>query len=421
MGESTLINRSFDRSSQPEAKSKPAGRVRVSIDWVLVGVVIGLTLFGLLMVFSAGPKYAREIDRPTDYFVNRQLIWAVLGLVAMAVLSRFPYRYFKYLTVPIMAGTIILLVLVALLRDTTLGSNRSIFSGSGRPSELAKLVIIIYVSVWLTSKKSVLNDITLGLFPLMLILGITGGLILIQPDLSAAITVVILGGILFFLAGGEWRQIALTLVVAAIVGWIIVNIYPTGLDRIRFYLAGLQDLGQASYHVQRSLEAIIYGGFFGVGIGHSSTKFTGLPVAPTDSIFAVIAEETGILGSALVICAFLVLLWRGIEIAQRSKDLLGSLLACGITIWIVLEAILNIAVMVNLLPHAGNALPFISYGGSSLFVTLASVGILLNVAHTAGEEQLSSGGGTFGSVVDLRWRDRRGRVSRFGRPPSTWK
>jgi cell division protein FtsW len=420
MGESTFINRPVGRPDQPGAKGKPVGRALAGIDWVLVGVVVSLTLFGLLMVFSAGPKYAREINKPTDFFLNRQLIWAVLGLVAMAILSRIPYRIYKSLTVPLMLVTIILLVLVATLKDTTLGSNRSIFSGSGRPSELAKLVIIIYVSVWLTSKKDVLNDITLGLFPLILILGITGGLILIQPDLSAAITIVILGGILFFLAGGEWRQIMLTLVIAAVIGWVVVNIYPTGLQRIKDYLAGLQNLEQASYHVQRSLEAIINGGIFGVGIGHSSTKFTGLPVAPTDSIFAVIAEETGLLGSGLMIAAYLVILWRGIEIAQHSKDLLGSLLACGISIWIVIEALLNIAVMVNLLPHAGNALPFISYGGSSLFVTLAAVGILLNVAHSTSEDPLSAGG-SFGTVVDLRWRDRRRSVSRFGHPPSTRK
>jgi cell division protein FtsW len=421
MGESTFVNRQFSRSTQPGVKAKQAGRVRAGIDWVLVGVTIGMTLFGLLMVFSAGPKYAQEIGKPTDYFLKRQLVWALFGLVAMVILSRFPYRMYMRLTVPIMALTIVMLILVAILKDTTLGSNRSLFLGSGRPSELAKLVIIIYVSVWLTAKKEVLNDITLGLFPLMLILGITGGLILIQPDLSAAITIVFLGGILFFLAGGEWRQIALTIVFASVFGWIIVRLYPTGLDRFNHYLDGLKDLTEASYHVQRSLEAIIYGGVFGVGVGHSSTKFTGLPVAPTDSIFAVIAEETGLLGSALIIIAYLVVLWRGISIAQRSKDPLGSLLASGISIWIMLEASLNIAVMVNLLPHAGNALPFISYGGSNLFITLSAIGILLNVAHSTGEDNSLQGGGTFGSVVDLRWRDRRGRVPRFGRPSSTRK
>jgi cell division protein FtsW len=422
MGESTFVNRAATRLPRPAAAvSKSVGRTHAGIDWILVGIVIGLTLFGLLMVFSAGPKFAREIQKPTDYFLKRQLIWAIGSLIMMVILSRIPYRWYARLTVPMMVVMIAMLLIVAALKDTTLGANRSFLSGSIRPSELAKLVIIIYVSVWLTAKREVLNDITLGLLPLMLILGITGGLILIQPDLSAAITVVILGGILFFLAGGAWRQIALTLVAASLLGWLIVNVYPTGMERVKYYLAGLHDLSNASYHVQRSLEAIINGGIFGVGIGHSSTKFTGLPVAPTDSIFAVIAEETGLVGSALIILAYLVLLWRGIEIARRSKDLLGSLLACGISIWIVVEALLNIAVMVNLLPHAGNALPLISYGGSSLLVTLSAVGILLNISSTSEETNSTQSGGTFGSVVDMRWRDRRGRVSRFGHPPSTRK
>ena len=161
---------------------------------------------------------------------------------AVIVLSLINYHFYQRYSVLMMIVTIIMLLTVAILNDTTLGSNRSLFSGSVRPSELAKLVGIIYVSVWLNAKREVLNDIFLGLFPLMLILGVTGGLILIQPDISAAFTIIILGGILFFLAGGAWRQIALTLVVTMLVGWIVVNVYPTGIKRIGDYIAGLQDL-----------------------------------------------------------------------------------------------------------------------------------------------------------------------------------
>jgi len=210
-------------------------------------------------------------------------------------------------------------------------------------------------------------------------------------------------------------------VVTLLIGWLIIMVYPTGSQRVTDYWKGLQDFNNASYHVQRSLEAILRGGIFGVGIGHGSTQYTGLPVAPTDSIFAVIAEETGLVGCAMTIFAYGILLWRGLLIAVRTKDPLGSLLASGITSWIVLEALLNMAVMVNLLPHAGNALPFISYGGSNLLVTLAGIGILLNIARSSGEKDVSNEGGPFASVVDLRWRDRRGRVSRHGRPANTRK
>lgn len=416
MGEGTFVNQTISRSM---AGSKQAGRVHAGIDWVLVGVVVGLMLFGLLMVYSAGPKFAVSIGEEPDYFMLRQLAWIPIGLVALSIASLFPYQTYPRLMVITMALTIVMLIVVIILKDTTLGANRSVFSGSIRPSELAKLVIIIYVSVWLTAKREVLNKITLGLFPLMAILGITGGLVFLQPDLSAAITIGILGGILFFLAGGEWRQIALVLVIAALFGWVVILVYPTGMQRIRDYWAGIQDLSKASYHVMRSLDAVIKGGVFGVGIGHGSAQYTGLPVAPTDSIFAVIAEETGLVGCLAVISSYLVILWRGLNIARRAKDPLGALLASGVTIWIVIEAILNMAVMVNLLPHAGNALPLISYGGSNLVVTLAAIGILLNVSRTAGAKESSTTGGAFASVVDLRWRDRRRRVSRHGRPAST--
>lgn len=417
MGEGTFVNPSVIKQ---QARAKATRQVRVGTDWILIGTVIGLTLFGLLMVFSAGTKFAMDSDYPPDYFLKRQMIWAVIGMAGIFVISRFNYRYYKRLTVLMMAGTIVLLVIVAaFIGDTTYGSNRSVFEGSVRPSELAKLVTIIYVSVWLNSKRDVLNDITLGLFPLATILGITAALILWQPDLSAAITVMILGGILFFLSGAEWRQIVLTIAITTLVGWIVINVYPTGIKRIQDYLAGLQNPLNASYHVQRSLEAVINGGLLGVGIGHGSTKFTGLPVAITDSIFAVIAEETGLIGSGLIILAYIIVLWRGLDIARRAADPLGSLLASGISIWIMVEAMLNIAVMVNLLPHAGNGLPFISYGGSSLVMSLAGIGILLNIARTSDGAETKQGGNTFGSVIDLRWRDRRGRVSRAGRPTGT--
>jgi Bacterial cell division membrane protein len=169
---------------------------------------------------------------------------------------------------------------------------------------------------------------------------------------------------------------------------------------------------EASYHVQRSLESVVRGGLFGVGIGRGSTKFTGLPVAHTDSIFAVIAEETGLLGAAGVIILYMIILWRGLAIASRAPDLLGKLLAAGCTLWIVLEAPINMGVMVNLLPFAGNALPFISAGGSSLTMCLAAVGLIMNVSRVSNRETTSQKGRPFSAVVDLRRRDGRRSVSR---------
>ncbi len=389
MGEGSFVNMSVPPVEKNHARPVQPRSMHLGIDWLLVGAVVGLVLFGMLMVYSAGPKFAMQLQLSPDYFLQRQIMWAGVGGVVAIGLTFLNYHFFRRITILMLLGTLAALLAVALIGNTTLGANRSLFSGSIRPSELAKLVIIIYVSVWLNAKQDVLNDITFGLVPLIIILGTTAGLIMVQPDFSAAITVAILGSILFFLAGGEWRQIALVMLVTALFGWLVVNIYPTGIRRINEYLTGLHDPLQASFHVQRSLEAVINGGLFGTGIGLGRAKFTGLPVAPTDSIFAVIAEEVGLLGAAMVVLAYLVILWRGLFIAERAQDKLGSLLASGITVWILVEALLNMAVMVNLLPQAGNALPFISYGGSNMVVTLAGVGILMNIARTSEKKELA--------------------------------
>ena len=315
-----------------------------------------------------------------------------------------------------MALTIILLISVLLLSEIRFNAKRAFIDGSVQPSELAKLVSIIYLAVWLFSKRQSLQNIQLGLIPLGMILGIIGGLIYLQPDLSAAGTVLILGGLLFFLAGGDLKQITLLMIVAVIGGWMVVRISPTGAERVGDFFNGIKDPTQASYHVRRSFEAIVNGGIFGTGIGRGETKLLGLPVPPTDSIFAVVAEELGLIGSVILIGLYSSLVWRGMVIARRAPDMLGTLLASGMALWIGLEALINMAVMVGLMPFAGNALPFISAGGSNLVVSLAAIGILLNISRQSGvTTEEGNEWRSFGAVVDLRWRNRRRRVSRSRR------
>jgi cell division protein FtsW len=246
-------------------------------------------------------------------------------------------------------------------------------------------------------------------------------LILIQPDLSAAITIIVIGGIMFYLGGGEIRQIIPALIVSILAGSVLLLFYSTGKERIATYIAGLEDPSTASYHLIRSFEAIVRGGLFGVGIGRANTKFTGLPVAPTDSIFAVIAEETGIVGASMVILLFVIFLWRGLTIAKNAPDMLGRMLAAGITIWIFLEAFINMSVLVNLLPFAGNALPFFSYGGSNLFMVLIGVGIVLNVGRVTAIQNNEEEGKPLNAVVNLRRDDGWRSVSRHRRPTSAGK
>jgi cell division protein FtsW len=239
-------------------------------------------------------------------------------------------------------------------------------------------------------------------------------LILLEPDISAAATIIVLGGLMFFFAGGELKQIILVLAISILIGWLVVTIFPTGKARLSDYLVGMRDPAQASYQVKRSIQAIVNGGAFGVGIGQSSTKFTGLPVAPTDSIFAVITEEMGFFGALFTVVLYCIFLWRGLKIARNAPDLLGKLLASGVSIWVFFEAFINMAALVNLLPFAGNALPLISAGGSSLMTALAGIGLLFNVNRATAKAAKNVERSTSGAVVDLRRRDRRRRLSRPG-------
>jgi cell division protein FtsW len=408
MGAGTFLNEHIEKRTD----AKPGGLLR-GLDVPLLMTVITLIVFGLIMMYSASWDYSlTQYDSPT-YMFQHQLMWLGLGLVVAVALSFFDYHHWRKFIVPGMGLTMLLLIVVLLLHEVRLGAVRSLYNGSYQPSELAKLVSILYLSVWLYAKRQFLHDLSLGLIPLGVILGIVGGLIYLQPDLSAAATVLIMGGLLFFLAGADLKQIFGLLIVAFVAGWIVVQISPTGHQRVTDYLAGLKNLTDASYHVQRSFGAIVNGGWFGVSIGRGQAKLTGLPVPPTDSIFAVIVEELGFVGAIFLIGLYAMLIWRGLVIARRAPDMLGTLLATGLVVWIGLEAGINMAVMVGLVPFAGNALPFVSAGGSNLVAVLAAVGILINISRQQGEAAVTEEEWRqYSAVIDLRGWNRRRRISR---------
>jgi cell division protein FtsW len=413
MGTGTFVKERSDRLSR--RREKVAAPTR-SFDVPLLLVVIALLVLGLIMLYSASWDFSLGAYGDPMQMFKRQVLWMILGVIGAFILARLDYHHWRKLVILAMAFTIILLISVLLLSEIRFNAKRSFIEGSVQPSELAKLISIIYLAVWLFSKREHLKDIQLGLIPLGMILGIVGGLIYLQPDLSAAGTVLILGGLLFFLAGGDLKQIILLMIVAIIGGWMVVRVSPTGAERVNDFLNGIKDPTQASYHVRRSFEAIVNGGIFGTGIGRGETKLLGLPVPPTDSIFAVIAEELGLVGSVTLIGLYAALVWRGMVIARRAPDMLGTLLASGMALGIGLEALINMAVMVGLMPFAGNALPFISAGGSNLVVSLASIGILLNISRQSGvKTEAGNDWRSFGAVVDLRWRNRRRRVPRSRR------
>jgi cell division protein FtsW len=412
MGTGTFVK---DRRALPRKREKVTAQ-RHGIDIPLLLTVIALLVFGMLMLYSASWDFSLGAYGDPMQMFTRQILWMGMGLVGAALFASLDYHHWRRLVLLAMALTIFLLIGLLLLSEIRFNAKRAFFEGSVQPSELAKLVSIIYLAVWMFSKRENLKDIQLGLIPLGMILGIVGGLIYLQPDLSAAGTVLLLGGLLFFLAGGDLKQIALLLIAALVMGWLVVRISPTGAERVADFLNGIKDPTQASYHVRRSFEAIVNGGILGTGIGRSETKLLGLPVPPTDSIFAVVAEEMGLVGSVVLIGLYGAIVWRGMVIARRAPDMLGTLMASGLALWIGLEALINMTVMVGLMPFAGNALPFISAGGSNLVVSLGAIGILLNISRQSGvivEE--GNDWRSFGAVVDLRWRNRRRRVPRSRR------
>lgn len=412
MGEGTYV-------TKQNTTSKKAPSFRLGFDVPFLLIVIVLLVFGLLMVYSASWDFSIAMGQGPTYLFRRQVLWVFLGLIGATVTSLINYHFYQKFLVPMWFGTLLLLLAVLIVNEGSSGEvTRMLLGGSIQPSELAKAVIIIYLSFWLYRRMDSINDVQVAYIPLIVILAITFSFIMMQPDLSAALTVLMLGVILFFLAGGDWKIILIVFVLAVLIGTPLIYLYPTGRARITSYLTSLNNPLESSYHIQRSLEAIVKGGWFGAGIGQADTKFTGLPLAPTDSIYAVIVEETGIIGGLFVVLMFVLLVWRGFKIAKRAPDQLGSMLAFGLSAWIGLEALMNMAVIVGLIPFTGNALPLISAGGSSMVVTLTALGIVLNVSRSS-NNQISTERSTHSAVVDLRRRDGRGSVSRHHRSRSS--
>jgi cell division protein FtsW len=351
------------------------------VDMILLVVVGGLVAFGLMMVYSATFDWSyRAYGDPAVIFM-RQVKWLALGLVLMIVTARIRYHWWKRLAVLLMVGTIGALVLVLLFGAQTFNAQRSFINGSVQPSELAKLVTIIYLAVWLDSKGEKIRVMGYGFIPFGVIVGVVAGLILLQPDISAAATVVLVATLMFFISGADLLQMGAVSAIGTASAFGVLQLSATGRQRLGEYLVGMQDITQASWHMKQAAIAFVNGGIFGRGLGESHQKFGFLPTPHTDSIFAIVGEELGLIGCLFIVALFVLLAWRGFKIASQVKDPFGSILAAGITCWVGLEALINIAVMVGAMPFAGNALPFISYGGSNLVVTLMAMGILLSISR----------------------------------------
>ncbi|MBN1438418.1 MAG: FtsW/RodA/SpoVE family cell cycle protein [Anaerolineales bacterium] len=358
----------------------------LGFDVILLLVVITMLTAGLITVASTtwGVSYVYYEAESVWVLFLRQLGWAGIGLVFLGVMYVLDYHIFfrvKGLVVLLALATVAALIAVVILKGDSL-TRVGLFGNSVQPSELAKLVTVIYLAVWLVSKAEVLHDVKLGLIPYAALIALFSGLIAIEPDYSAAVTVVLIGIAMFYFGGGKLHNVVIGSLVIGVGGILLAGVMRP--QRILDYLAGWRNIREANLHIREALSAISSGGIFGVGAGASRFKYFSLPAAHTDSVFAVIGEELGLLGALFVLVLFAVLIWRGYRIAMRARDELGLLLAAGITSWVALEAVINILTILQVLPFAGNALPFFSYGGSNLVLTLGAMGMLLNISRSPG-------------------------------------
>jgi cell division protein FtsW len=348
---------------------------------LLVLVTLGLVAFGLVMVYSASSARALLSADAPSYYLKRQAIYAVMGLVALVVLSRFDFHRLRHATQPLLAVTLVLLVAVLAIGTAVNGARRWIPIGfmNFQPSELAKLVLALWTAALLARRPA---PRTLGELakPIGVVVGLACALILIEPDLGTAIAIAIMVSAILVVSGTRLRLLASAAGIATSVVLIAIWLEPYRRERIFSFLDPWHDPQGAGFQSVQSMIALGSGGFFGVGLGESVQKIYYLPEASTDMIFAIVGEELGLIGAMGVIAAFAVFAYAGFNIALHCRDPFGKRLAAGITALICGQAAVNVSAVMGIAPLTGIPLPFVSYGGSSLVVGLAAVGILLNIA-----------------------------------------
>lgn len=345
-------------------------------DWILLGATIALIAIGLMMVYSSTYHSANEMYGDSAHFFKRQLLWLGIGAVGMFIAACFPYKHWMKLSVPIMAVTLLLLALLIIWKK-----GRLLMGQSVSPVELAKLAVVIYIGHWLSSKGELLRKLPYGLLPFTIMVGAIAALVMLQPDTSEAIIIVMVSVAMFFLAGADLRQFLIG-IGGGIAAFVIVIQQIPAKERLGPFFTGWQDpLSSSIIQLRQGVIAIGSGGISGMGPGSGRMKYWWLPLAHTDSVFALIGEEMGLFGCLMLLGLFVVVTYRGFRVANEAPDSFGSLLATGITCWIAFQALINVAVVTGTMPFTGTALPFISVGGSSLVTCMIGVGIVLNVSR----------------------------------------
>lgn len=362
-------------------------RTRHQPDYVFLGIVMVLVVFGLVMLSSASSVLGFQRFGDSNYYLKKQLIGAVVGLIGFFVALHIDYRQWRKWAVVMMVGTVILLLVVFIpgLGPSLLGARRWISLGPifFQPSEIAKLAFIIYLAAWFERRDHLLGNAREGFIPFLVTLGIVAGLVLLQPDLGTTLIIVLVSVTIYFSAGGSLKYLAGLGGVGAALLFLAVKLAPYRAQRLTVFLNPDVDpsgLG-ISYHIRQAWLAIGSGGLFGLGLGRSQQKFNYLPEPAGDSIFAVMAEELGFIFVVVFVVAWLVLILRGLQIARNAPDRFGQLTALGIITWLGFQTFLNIGALSGLLPLTGIPLPFMSHGSSAMVVSMTAIGVMMNISR----------------------------------------
>ncbi len=372
-------------ASAAEPRVAPAPR---RVDLMLVVAVAALVVIGLDMVYSASFVVAQQGQafQSDTYFLTRQLTWAAIGSAGLIVAAWVDYHRWRPLAAPLLALTVVALVAVlgSQLGKTAYGAQRWLDLGplpAVQPSEFAKLALVLFYAGWLARQKARLRRLESGLLPFALVLVVVAGLVMAQPDFGSAFVVIVVAVCMFFLSGAR----VLHLVGGLLVGGTALAFLATSVGyrsaRVAAFLHSGQDPLGIGWHSTQASIALGSGGLFGLGLGASRQKFYYLYGAHTDSIYAVIGEELGLVGTLGVLALFVLLAYRGYRVALAAPDTFGALLAAGLTSWLIFQALTNVAVVTSTVPFTGIPLPFVSFGGSSLLVSLAAVGLLLSISR----------------------------------------
>lgn len=355
-------------------------------DWLIALMAGVLTVAGLVFVYSASFAVGLNDFGDVNFFIMRQLIGASLGAVVMLALARIDYHWLGRMSPLILLAALagLALVLIPGVGYDANGARRWLALGPlppVQPSEFAKLAMVIYIAAWLAAKGDQVKNLSLGVLPFVLMVGLVGGLIMLEPDMGTFLVIVMTTGIMFFVAGAALTHIV-TLIGAGVAGSILlISVESYRSDRFLAFLDPNRDPTGSGFQILQLLVALGSGGLRGIGIGESRQKFFYIPGAHTDGIFAIVGEELGFIGAIVVLLLFAALIARGLRTAHTARDDFGNLLAVGITSWIAVQTVINIAGITRALPLTGIPLPFLSYGNSALIATLAAMGVLLSVSR----------------------------------------